>query len=65
MGIKPEDQDKLFKAFTPLSVATGQHDGTGLGLYLSQKLAELLGGSIGFTSEFGKGSTFILSVPRT
>jgi protein-histidine pros-kinase len=65
LGIKPEDQDKLFKAFTPLSVATGRYEGTGLGLYLSQKLAELLGGSITFTSEFGRGSTFILSLPRS
>jgi PAS domain S-box-containing protein len=64
LGIKPEDQEKLFKAFTPLTVATGRYDGTGLGLYLSQKLAELVGGSIAFTSEFGAGSTFILSLPR-
>jgi protein-histidine pros-kinase len=65
IGIKPEDQEKLFKAFSPLSAATGRSDGTGLGLHLSQKLAELLGGSISFTSEFGKGSAFILSLPRT
>ena len=64
MGIKAEDQDKLFKAFTPLAAATGRSDGTGLGLHLSQKLAELLGGSIRFTSESGKGSTFILSLPQ-
>ena len=65
IGIKPEDQEKLFKAFSPLAAATGRSDGTGLGLHLSQKLAELLGGSIRFTSEFGKGSAFILSLPRT
>jgi len=63
IGIKPEDQEKLFKAFTPLTAATGRYDGTGLGLHLSQKLAELLGGSIGFTSEWGKGSVFTLSLP--
>jgi len=65
MGIKEEDQESLFKAFTQLTAATGRYDGTGLGLHLSQKLAELLGGSIRFTSEFGKGSTFILSLPRS
>jgi protein-histidine pros-kinase len=63
IGIKPEDQEKLFKAFTQLGAShTG---GTGLGLHLSQKLAELLNGSIRFTSEFGQGSTFILSLPRS
>jgi PAS domain S-box-containing protein len=65
IGIKPADQDQLFKAFTPLTAATGRHDGTGLGLHLSQKLAELLGGSITFVSEFGTGSTFTLSLPRS
>jgi protein-histidine pros-kinase len=65
MGIKPEDQEKLFKAFTPLTAASCRSDGTGLGLHLSQKLADLLGGSISFTSEFGKGSTFVLSLPRS
>lgn len=65
IGISREDQDKLFRAFTPLTSATGRFDGTGLGLHLSQKLAELLGGSITFTSEIGKGSTFILLLPRT
>jgi protein-histidine pros-kinase len=64
IGIKPEDREKLFKAFSPLAVP-GRSDGTGLGLHLSQKLAELLGGSISVRSEFGKGSTFILSLPRT
>lgn len=65
VGIKPEDQERLFKAFTQLAAGTGRAEGTGLGLHLSQKLAELLRGSISFTSEFGKGSTFILSLPRT
>ena len=40
------------------------HGGTGLGLQLSQKLAELLGGRINFKSEYGKGSTFTLSLPE-
>ena len=62
-GIKPEDQQKLFKAFAQLG--DGHIGGTGLGLHLSQKLAELLKGSIEFTSEWGKGSTFILSLPRS
>jgi PAS domain S-box-containing protein len=63
VGLKPEDQENLFKAFTQLGA--GHIGGTGLGLHLSQKLAELLDGSICFTSEFGKGSTFILSLRRS
>jgi protein-histidine pros-kinase len=64
IGIKAEDQEELFKAFTPLTTATGRSDGTGLGLHLSQKLAELLGGSLRFTSEYGKGSRFTVTLPR-
>ncbi|HLY55941.1 MAG TPA: PAS domain S-box protein [Stellaceae bacterium] len=64
VGIKAEDQQKLFKAFSPVAAATRRSDGTGLGLHLSQKLAELLGGSISFSSEFGRGSTFTLSLPQ-
>jgi len=64
VGISIEDQDKLFGAF---SRVTGNRvnapEGTGLGLHLSQKLAELLGGKIVFRSESGKGSTFSLVLP--
>jgi len=60
-GIRPADQDKLFQAFTQLDSSTKRRsDGTGLGLHLSQKLAELLGGRITFQSEYGVGSTFTL-----
>jgi PAS domain S-box-containing protein len=61
VGIKSEDQAKLFQAFSQLdSSSTRRYEGTGLGLYLSQKLAALLNGEIVFTSEFGRGSTFTL-----
>ncbi len=63
-GIQPEDQAKLFHAFTQLdSSSTRRYEGTGLGLHLSQKLAELLNGRITFKSTFGKGSTFTLILP--
>jgi PAS domain S-box-containing protein len=65
IGIRPEDQSKLFQAFTRLEAAREpQYQGTGLGLYLSQKLAEMLSGQISFESEFGKGSTFRFMLAR-
>jgi protein-histidine pros-kinase len=61
VGIREEDRGKLFQAFSQLdSSSTRRYEGTGLGLYLSQKLAALLGGSIVVNSEVGKGSTFTL-----
>ncbi|HEV3162649.1 MAG TPA: CHASE3 domain-containing protein [Isosphaeraceae bacterium] len=60
-GIAPEEQARLFQAFERLSGSTrGSQEGTGLGLYLSQKLAELMGGRITVQSVLGKGSTFRL-----
>jgi protein-histidine pros-kinase len=62
-GIRPEDQARLFQAFEQVGTAgTRRHEGTGLGLHLSQKLAGLLSGHIDFQSEYGQGSTFTLAV---
>jgi PAS domain S-box-containing protein len=61
-GVRPEDQQKLFNAFTQVDRSGSRSEGTGLGLYLSQKLAGLLGGSIGFISEEGTGSCFTLTL---
>ncbi len=62
LGIKKEDLEKLFKPFSRIIVPGKLKEGTGLGLYLSQKLANLLGGKLFVESEFGKGSTFKLSL---
>lgn len=63
LGIRPEDQQRLFQVFTQLDTSsTRRHEGTGLGLHLSKKLAELIGGRITFTSEFGTGSIFTLTL---
>jgi len=63
VGIRREDQAKLFEAFTQVNGHSAKrHEGTGLGLHLSQKLAMLLGGGITFESEYGKGSKFKLAI---
>jgi signal transduction histidine kinase len=65
MGITAEDQAKLFQEFGRVnSDAVRSREGTGLGLRLSRKLAELLGGTIELSSELGSGSTFALLLPE-
>jgi protein-histidine pros-kinase len=62
-GISESDQSRLFQAFAQLdSSTTREHEGTGLGLHLSQKLAELIGGSILCSSTPGQGSCFTLEI---
>jgi two-component system sensor histidine kinase/response regulator len=63
VGIKSDDQPKLFQAFSQLDSTSTRHaEGAGLGLYLCQNLTNLLGGTLSFTSEFGQGSVFTLSL---
>ncbi|OFA04468.1 hybrid sensor histidine kinase/response regulator [Duganella sp. HH101] len=64
-GIREEDQAKLFQAFSQLDSTSTRHaEGAGLGLYLCQNLANLIGGSLFFNSDFGHGSTFTLALPQ-
>ena len=64
IGIAPEHQDIIFQEFTQLENAVQRKvRGTGLGLPLSKKLAELLGGSVSVASELGLGSTFSATHP--
>jgi protein-histidine pros-kinase len=62
IGIRIEDREKLFQAFQQVRTDY-RSEGTGLGLYLSEKLAILIKGKIEFESEYGKGSTFRLLIP--
>jgi len=64
IGIKKEDMKKLFKQFSRIYVeGRPVTEGTGLGLYLSKKIVDLLGGQIKAESEFGKGSMFTSTFP--
>jgi signal transduction histidine kinase len=66
IGIEPELLDYIFNIFTQADESyTRRYGGAGLGLALSRKLAEHMGGSITVESKVGKGSTFHLIVPCT
>jgi signal transduction histidine kinase len=63
-GIKKEDMSKLFEPFQQVDTSlTKRYEGTGLGLYLTRKLADLLGGNIRAKSQYGRGSEFTFIIP--
>ncbi|WP_246196626.1 response regulator [Aquisphaera giovannonii] len=65
VGIAPADRERIFEEFGQVeNPLQGRVKGTGLGLPLSRKLAELLGGNISVKSEPGVGSTFFAVIPR-
>lgn len=64
VGICPEKLDCIFNRFTQLHCETSKKQpGSGLGLDISRKLAQLMGGMIRVSSSQGKGSTFTLELP--
>lgn len=62
-GIAKEDQKKLFQKFSQVKREVDEHQGTGLGLYISKNFVELHRGKIWVESEAGKGSKFIFEIP--
>lgn len=65
IGIKKENLSQLFNSFKRLELQKNRNiQGTGLGLNIAQQLAILMGGNISVESEYGKGSTFTLSIPQ-
>ena len=62
-GIRKDHLNMLFNAFSRIPIEGTIKEGTGLGLYLSKKLADLLGGEISAESEFGRGTEFTFTMP--
>ena len=58
LGLSAADLEQLFQPFNRLSQAAGSEEGTGIGLVVSKRLVELMGGEIGAHSRLGEGSVF-------
>ena len=64
IGLSKEQQERIFQEFTQGDESTSRrYGGTGLGLTLSRRLSELMGGSVSVESQPGQGSTFTLEIP--
>jgi signal transduction histidine kinase len=65
LGIPPAEQERIFEKFYRLDPSlTRGVGGSGLGLYISRELVERMGGRLTVSSEAGRGSTFVVELPR-
>ena len=64
-GLPPDKLARLFEPFNRLGQETGAEEGTGIGLVVSKRLVELMGGAIGVESTVGVGSVFWIELNAT
>jgi signal transduction histidine kinase/CheY-like chemotaxis protein len=65
MGLRPDQLESLFQPFNRLGQENGGEEGTGIGLVVTRRLVELMGGAIGVSSRVGVGSVFWIELPLT
>ncbi len=63
LGIPADKLPMLFQPFNRLGAETGTIEGTGIGLVISRRIVEMMGGEMGVESDLGKGSTFWIELP--
>ena len=64
-GIMPEDKERLFSDYARFNISANRNtEGVGLGLTITKKLSEMMGGSVEVESEYGIGSVFSVSIPQ-